>query len=411
MEYVLVPILSILVLVIASLALIKPTAFLIMYFITFTGFFGFIDLYETQLSPSNLIFALNVVSILASVSVLLMKKSIEIKNKEILLLFFVYLLLIIYGTLIPYVISKGDFLLSIIDSKDLFVIFLILYVSLFSDKINSLLIINFIVFCSVILSAIVLIFHLTGMHPPGYHLVDPLKVDYSLGIHIRFATIMLFSFFILPFLKLNFKTRILISIILFIGIILQPHTSIKIAFILIFAFNFMKLNFKRLMQFFIVVLPVLYFIISQYLPSYDVVYNFINDSSGRRLDISYNRFQYIYNNIFFGYGFIHHEMNLGVEMMNKSIWIHDQRFTTVDGGYIDLIIRFGVIGLLIYLFFYFRVISSLTSKPSKRLKLMGYILSSMLFVSLTWSMFTYSQGLILIVLSYIFIDIKETSNV
>ncbi|WP_219589813.1 hypothetical protein, partial [Vibrio parahaemolyticus] len=69
-------------------------------------------------------------------------------------------------------------------------------------------------------------------------------------------------------------------------------------------------------------------------------------------------------------------------MMNKSIWIHDQRFTTVDGGYIDLIIRFGVIGLLIYLFFYFRVISSLTSKPSKRLKLMGYILSSMLFVSL-----------------------------
>ncbi|TOP04778.1 hypothetical protein CGH23_23460 [Vibrio parahaemolyticus] len=198
---------------------------------------------------------------------------------------------------------------------------------------------------------------------------------------------------------------------MFIGIILQPHTSIKIAFILIFAFNFMKLNFKRLMQFFIVALPVLYFIISQYLPSYDVVYNFINDSSGRRLDISYNRFQYIYNNIFFGYGFIHHEMNLGVEMMNKSIWIHDQRFTTVDGGYIDLIIRFGVIGLLIYLFFYFRVILSLTSKPSKGLKLMGYILSSMLFVSLTWSMFTYSQGLILIVLSYIFIDIKETSNV
>ena len=96
----------------------------------------------------------------------------------------------------------------------------------------------------------------------------------------------------------------------------------------------------------------------------------------------------------------------GKEIKEQSTSIHNERLATVDSGYIDMLVRFGVLGtgLLIISF----VIYCVNCLFNYHRAYIFIFLMSFLAISLTWSVLTYSFGLAFIGFASMIARYKET---
>jgi O-antigen ligase len=113
----------------------------------------------------------------------------------------------------------------------------------------------------------------------------------------------------------------------------------------------------------------------------------------------YNKFRWdaIKDEPIFGYGYIHQSSSLMTQfklVAGDSAFM--ERFTVVDSGYVDLLIKYGYLGTAIMLFILCRYFMfGFFKKYKNHITLaMSLYLIQYLFINYTWSVYTFSHGII-----------------
>ena len=112
----------------------------------------------------------------------------------------------------------------------------------------------------------------------------------------------------------------------------------------------------------------------------------------------YNEFRWkaINDEKTFGYGFIHQSSDLMKQFKLSGTSAFMERFTVIDSGYVDLLIKFGYLGTTIMLlvlngYFMFGFIKKFRNHITLA---MAMYLIQYLPVNYTWSVYTFSHGII-----------------
>tara|TARA_B100001287_G_C22642618_1_gene510934 strand:- start:868 stop:1362 length:495 start_codon:yes stop_codon:yes gene_type:complete len=116
----------------------------------------------------------------------------------------------------------------------------------------------------------------------------------------------------------------------------------------------------------------------------------------------------------FGYGFIHPSSSIMSQLPIDFSSVYKEALTTVDSGYVDLLVRFGAIGTIFYLF-PFAYISLKRIILNKRYNytqiLMAFFVAQYFLVNTTWSVFSFNHGLTPLVLALFFTIFDDNEEV
>lgn len=385
------------------LAVKSPSYFLLFYILASTKFLGFID-------PSSFIvggaeigyFGLNIIAIF---SVFFKKGWYLIPKKTQWFIYFIILMLV-YGIIKPFLDKNSSVFLSFMASKETWFYFLFLYIVVYQHKIDNKHLLKFIKFLGIYLSSIYILGKIS------LQLVPPIYYNESF-VRTFFPTYISLAIFIYA-IKLKFddvrsiRDRIII-LILFLGLVLAAHLSLTImtfaGFILYKYVYDKKLQFNKYIVSRFVFISLIGISITLITVSglYEkIVYNLesiINgeDNSLNARDI-YNEFRWeaINKQKELGYGFIHQSSSFMKDIKALGANRFMERFTVIDSGYVDLLIKFGYIGTIIIMVVFFIYYSQGFFKAYKNpLSLaMSIYLMQYMFINYTWSVFTFAHGII-----------------
>lgn len=121
-----------------------------------------------------------------------------------------------------------------------------------------------------------------------------------------------------------------------------------------------------------------------------LVFEFWNIGRGAiesRFIVYARKFQLISDSPFFGLGFVPKDSLLATEYAHTAITRYDLTINTIDSGYLDLLLRFGVIGGLMYLLLVTQIIRKRLTGPPLVLAVI------LLYSQLTWTISTSYLGL------------------
>ena len=80
---------------------------------------------------------------------------------------------------------------------------------------------------------------------------------------------------------------------------------------------------------------------------------------------------------------------------------YKETLSFIDAGYVDLLGRFGVIGLLLFLFYPFKILFNSLRFPY--LFPFTFLIIQFVAVNYTWSVFSYPMGILVLSLVYVFV--------
>jgi len=391
------------------LAVNYPNYFLLFYILATTKFLGFLD-------PSTFVvggvelgyFMLNLIAVFG---VLFQPKWYIISWRMLWFICFI-LIMLLYGIVKPFLDGNSSLFHGFIASKEIWFYFIFLYVIVYQHKIDNLQLLKFIKILGIYLSVVYIIGNLnTRIVPPIYYN----------GSHVRtfFPTYISLSIFIYA-IRIKYdavkslKDRIIV-IILFLGLILASHFSLTIMTIVGFVlFKYvynkrLELNAFILTRFGVIVI----FVGGIVLASFTSIYNKLitnvegiitgedNALSSRNV---YNQFRWeaIEKKKELGYGFIHQSSKFMKEIKLQGTNRFMERFTVIDSGYIDLLIKFGYIGTIIITTVFVGYYSQGFFKNHKNpLSLaMSIYLMQYVFMNYTWSVFTFAHGIVPGIIAY-----------
>ena len=281
-----------------------------------------------------------------------------------------------------------------------------IYIIVYYDNINVASLIKWVKGVSIYFTiCYCLFFVLPAIIPPVYYK----------GTHIRtfFPTyISLAIFLYLIELKMSKEKSLKIYGIiafLFLGLIFATHSALTVMtlfFAVLYLFVFDEnLHFKREMVF--KLMGVATFAISMALifinGLFDAIVNEVNavvyseDLALQTRDL-YNKFRWdaINKEKYFGYGYIHQSAKLMAQYKLGASNAFMERFTVIDSGYVDLLLKYGYLGTGIMLFTLCRYFMfGFFKKYKNHITLaMSFYLVQYLFINYTWSVYTFSHGII-----------------
>lgn len=385
------------------LAANRPMQFVLFYILASTKFLGYLD-------PATFIvggievgyFGLNVVALFG---VFFKKNWVEIPKNSITILILIVCLLL-YGILRPIINDFSSIKQAIIASKDTWFYMFFVYLIVYYENIDLKLLIKFIKGISIYFTInYCLLFVVPAIIPPYYFE----------GTHVRtfFPTyISLAIFFYLIDGKMeggiSYKNYGLAAF-LFLGLILATHSALTVmtlfcAVLYLFAFDKnLRLKREKIMKLFgftvFGVSMALIFINGLYESLVNefraVLYS--EDLALQTRDL-YNKFRWdaINKQKTFGYGFIHQSSSLMNQFKLSGTSAFMERFTVIDSGYVDLLIKFGYLGTAIMLgtlsrFFMFGFFRKYRNHITLA---MSFYLLQYAFINYTWSVYTFSHGII-----------------
>jgi hypothetical protein len=115
----------------------------------------------------------------------------------------------------------------------------------------------------------------------------------------------------------------------------------------------------------------------------------------------------INDNPLFGYGFIHSNAALMSAINIDVLNIYESELNVIDAGYIDLFIKFGYVGGILYLsllIYYIRKLGSNNLIFFHSRVVFILFMFQYFIVSITWSVLTYSFGITPLVISLFLLD-------
>lgn len=386
------------------LALYKPTYFVIYYFLVSTKMLGFFSVEDVFIIGGLGLgfFSLNIITLLVALFKRLTTR-LNIRSKRVICFFVVFLL---FGLVYPYFQENSSLLSSLMASKEFWSISFFIYLIKHSEILILNKILRAILIIGIYLSLIYIIFLILNIAPP-YNL----EFKSSVGTYARafYPTYISLAVFIALYLRYSnipfFLNHYITLIILFAGILLAGHTALM-AGTLISSMLFMIVkDYKRKL------FPLLFKISSVAVIIIILGFTFPKQIQGLNNEISmdtdnslisrkhYNQFRWdaIEDQPLFGYGFLNQTTQQSNQLIPDTDNIYMQRLGVIDSGYLDLLIKFGYTGMVIYLIGWFKIIVS----PFLKIHSYGILglamacyLVQYFMVNYTWSVFSYSHGLI-----------------
>lgn len=387
------------------LAANRPMSFVLFYILASTKFLGYVD-------PATFIvggievgyFGLNLVALFG----IFFKKNWPQLPKNTIIIILLIIMLLLYGIIRPILNDFSSVKQAIIASKDTWFYTIFIYFFVYYENIDLKLLIKFIKGISIYFTInYCLLFVVPALIPPHYYEVSHVRTFFptyiSLAIFLYLIEIKMESNF------RNSKKECLWAAFLFIGLILATHSALTVmtlfcAVLYLFAFD-KNLRLKK--EKIIKLLGLVVFGISMALIFINGLYDSIvsefraviysEDLALQTRDL-YNKFRWdaINKEKTFGYGFVHQSSKLmsSINTGGKNAFM--ERFTVIDSGYVDLLIKFGYLGTTIMLatlsrFFMFGFIKKYKNYITLA---MSFYLVQYAFINYTWSVYTFSHGII-----------------
>jgi hypothetical protein len=395
------------------LAANRPNSFVLFYLLASTKFLGFVD-------PASFIvggievgyFGLNLVALFG---IFFKKNWVELPKNSIVIIILI-LVLIFYGILRPILNDYSSVKQAVIASKDAWYYVIFIYLFVYYDNIDINKLMKFVKWVSIYFTInYCLFFVVPAIIPPAYSHVSHVRTFFPTYISLAI-------FLYLIELKLGaekpFKIYALISF-LFLGLIFATHSALTImtlfgTVLYLFVYN-EDLKIKR--DIIIKLTAIGVFAIALALLYINGLYQGIIDKANSILyseDLAlqtrdlYNKFRWdaINDEPIFGYGYIHQSSKLMAQfklVAGDSAFM--ERFTVVDSGYVDLLIKYGYLGTGIMLFILCRYFMfGFFKKYKNHMTLaMSLYLVQYLFINYTWSVYTFSHGIIPGAIAFYFI--------
>jgi len=398
------------------LSIKKPKYFIIYYILASTKFLGFID-------PSSFIingveigyFGLNLITILS----LFFMNEWQGFPKKTKLFLYTLIVILIYGILKPIFDENSTLIKTIIASKEIWFYSIIFYLIVYRQAIDDILLLKSLKIIGVFLS----INYIIGLIAPAF--VPPL---YYNGFFVRtfYPTYISLALFLYA-INLKFspsrllKDRIIVTILL-LGLVLSGHSSLIIMTIFGFVLYKYLYNTNLILNQFSIIKTVAFSVVGILFIFIfiDELYNDLlckidgvitgNDNSLSARDI-YNEFRWeaINKKKEIGYGFIHQSSDFMKEINIISTNRFMERFTVIDSGYVDMIIKYGYLGTSIILIIFTKYFTlGFFEKYRNPLSLaMSIYLLQYVFINYTWSVYTFSHGIIPGMIALYFILISQ----
>ncbi|OEK07760.1 hypothetical protein A8C32_14810 [Flavivirga aquatica] len=399
------------------LALGYPSYFLVFYILATTKFLGFIDPASFIIGSIEIgYFGLNTIAI---ISVFFQKKWFLIPKKT---QWFIYLILLMlaYGIIKPFLDNNSSIFHAFVASKETWFYFLFLYLVVYRYSINNKLLLNTLKLIGIYLSLVYIIGKISlQLVPPVYNNETFVRTFFPTYISLA---VFIYAIRIKYSIIKNIKDRILI-LILFLGLFLAAHLSLTImtlAGFLLYKYIYdkkLRLNIFFISRFIFITFFGVSLTLLAITDLYEKVTHDVNaiisgeDNALNSRDI-YNEFRWkaIEKQKESGYGFIHQSSNFmkNIKISGNNRFM--ERFTVIDSGYVDLLIKFGTIGttiIIIILVLYYSQGFFNTYKNPLSLAMSIYLMQY-LFINYTWSVFTFAHGIIPGVLAF---HLSLTSNI
>jgi hypothetical protein len=309
--------------------------------------------------------------------------------------------LFIYGIVKPLIFGLESVVEATMASKEFWAVSFFLYLCKFKDKILIEQFIKLIVPLGVYLSLTYLVNLFFNLAPPFYRPDEVFRASFPTYISLAWF----FCYYL--FLSKKYKAIyfLLLSAIFFSGLILAGHSAITITSVGFICFFSLVFRGRASISFFTVfrtflICQLVFFIVMYSDPLYNYLSLVISgeDSALSSRD-SYNVFRWeaINDSPMFGYGFVHKNAKINQEYIDVTTNQYTERFQVIDSGYVDILIKFGYIGLALILVIWSKIVvlaftSSITYNPLRIV--CGLYLLQYFLINYTWSVFTHIHGLV-----------------
>lgn len=364
------------------LVFLKPKYFFLLYFLFITSFLGFI--------PNSIIIGGNEIGLFYQNILMIISYFIHIRRlgdypKYIRITLNVFILLYLYGVVSPVVSGSSSIIQSVVASKEFSSLFILHFLFINYRTITFSYTHRLISVVGYYLLIVLLLFVILNYIPP-YYIKRPGEIQYNYPA--------LLSLFL--FLKSSEANTILKKILVVLmlvvwtfGMYFEGHTAILLTtslacIVVLFRIpllSFIK-NFRKvLLGISILGVGLLFLPIDSYLQE-------LSQTSSFKARNVYNieRIALIKEKPLQGYGFMHKSaLTLGSGQYTESL-------SFIDSGYIDLLGKFGLLGMLVYLTTltvpFFKGDNDIVIK-GLRLFFLQYFL-----INITWSVFSFTMGLV-----------------
>ena len=390
------------------LSLKKPVLYVWFYLLASTKFLGFVDVRAFEIQGIfNVMFYLNIITICSILAMIIEGKSLGGRGFWFLL---VIAGLVSFGVLYPFVLGYSTIVSSVTDGKDFLCYFFLGYLLINTDKIKIDAVYDVVRTIGLGLSFIAIIARVIAYSPPAFPPIDT-QLGPRYGIHLYFPTFICLAFLIefAYFLEKGFiLRRAWIIIILTIGLILQGYRSVFLSTMAVTVLLCIYMNYRspltaRIKMFVTISALTVSLILtgSSHVEKalFSPIEEVLQQKGSVASKISYNYFRWdaIKKRPFLGYGFIDESSKFGKRFYFSSHSRFTQALGVVDAGYIDALVRFGIIGTIVLLGLYiFIIIVPFRVKKYSRIERVVpvFFIASYFAISLTLSVFSYQHGII-----------------
>lgn len=384
-------------------ALFRPNLYLALYLVSFTHFFGLVNFNSIEvegLININLFF--NLITIIAVISSFFLHSSVRRRGWGMLLIISLFF---IFGLLFPVINEHSALKHAFIDGKDFLFYGLLAYLLAYTDHIDRDQLNDTILYICVGLAAALLMAVAFGIQVPGYSLAKA-HIGVGSGVRIISPVILLLGLFICSYrikTQQNTGTSIAIGGIILAAAAIQEHRSIFLVSITaVPAYMLYTARFRSIIKVLTVIclsIVLLFLTLGEnklYTMTIKPIYELLSSEGAMEGRDTANRIRWdmIDEHPMLGHGFIDEKSTLGRELYSVSKNRFDQSLGTVDSGYVDILVRFGAIGMSLFALMWLMVVIPSLLKREQSLALAGsFFLTACFAVNITLSVFTYATGI------------------
>ena len=403
------------------LALRKPTWFVVFYLLASTKFLGFFDI-EFFFTIGGRGIGFPMLNLTTFISAFFVKDWFIVPTRYLYVITSLFFFLA-FGIIYPAFFQFESLQQALIASKEFWYISIFIFLVLRRKRIKSEIIIRCIQLIGVYFSFSLIIYLFFKISAPFYVELEHSRVFYP--TYISLASF----FYYIAYLnrKITFNRFIITVILLITGIILAGYFSLLVgttlSLIIFYIFySEQKINFRKsFLRSFTLIITIILLLLSfsEYRERTIVTFEKIVNGTDVALTSRdlYNEFRWeaINQEPLFGYGFIHKDAPITLQLKTIENNRFAESFGVIDSGYIDLLIKFGFIGMILYLIIWLMIIAHVLIKSSRHSFIaigMALYLLQYFSVNYTWSVFSFAHGIIpgMIALFLIFSSTFETNK-
>jgi O-antigen ligase len=337
-------------------------------------------------------------------------------------LLIVALLLGLYGTVGPALRDGSSLSATVRDGRGFLGYVVLAYAVAYGSRIRRSVVVAGVRTAATLLVCIVLLWEVTGVHPPGYWL----RLDESLALRLSgpFSPLLLLCFTVDVAAWIDARLSALGKLrclLLLGGLGLQGHRSVFLAaLVAVGALVLLRLRKRRgVAAAALLATGVALVAVSQRQLLEAVVAAPIREivlqegAIASRLRADANRWAAFAERPLFGYGFVDESSPLGARFMLGSLSRFEQTLGTVDGGYLDLLVRFGAVGSIAFVCAFAAVPLGTLRRTREDWLSRGaaVFLLSYLGIALTWSVFSYPHGIGAGILGFLLLRAPDSPQV